>query len=73
MKREGIGGVLVKLAKPQQDDRYDLPTIGPATVEAAARAGLRGIAAEAGRSLLIDQDRVRQLADAAGIFVVGIH
>lgn len=73
LKREGPGGVLVKLAKPQQDDRYDLPTIGPATVEAAAKAGLRGIAAEAGRCLLVDEARLRQLADAAGIFVVGIR
>jgi DUF1009 family protein len=72
LKREGVGGVLVKLAKPQQDDRFDLPTIGPDTIEAAAKAGLRGIAVEAGRSLLIDRDRVRQLADEAGIFVVGI-
>lgn len=54
LRREGAGGVLVKMAKPQQDDRFDLPTIGPDTIEAAEQAGLRGIAAEAGRSLLID-------------------
>jgi UDP-2,3-diacylglucosamine hydrolase len=73
LKREGAGGVLVKLAKPQQDDRYDLPTIGPDTIEAAAKAGLSGIAAEADRSLLIDGDRVKQLADEKGLFVVGIR
>jgi UDP-2,3-diacylglucosamine hydrolase len=73
LKREGAGGVLVKLAKPQQDERYDLPAIGPDTVEAAAKAGLCGIAAEADRSLLIDRDRVRQLADEKGIFVIGIR
>ena len=73
LKREGAGGVLVKLAKPQQDERYDLPTIGPDTVEAAAKAGLSGIAAEADRSLLIDSDRVKQLADEKGIFVIGIR
>jgi DUF1009 family protein len=72
LARGGAGGVLVKLAKPQQDERYDLPTIGPDTIEAAATAGLRGIAIEAGRSLLIDRDQVRELADAKGIFVVGI-
>ncbi|MGB9153621.1 MAG: UDP-2,3-diacylglucosamine diphosphatase LpxI [Alphaproteobacteria bacterium] len=72
LKREGPGGILVKLAKPQQDDRFDLPTIGPDTIESATKAGLRGIAAEAGRSLLLDPDRVRQLADEAGIFVVGV-
>jgi len=72
-RREGPGGVLVKLAKPQQDERYDLPAIGPDTVEAAAKAGLRGIAAEADRSLLIDSDRVKQLAEEKGIFVMGIR
>ncbi|MFA4995321.1 MAG: UDP-2,3-diacylglucosamine diphosphatase LpxI [Bdellovibrionales bacterium] len=73
LKRDGVGGVLVKFAKPQQDERYDLPTIGPDTVEAVAKAGLRGIAAEADRTLLIDRDRVKQLADEKGIFVIGIR
>ncbi len=73
LKREGAGGILVKLAKPQQDERYDLPAIGPDTIEAVAKAGLRGIAAEADRSLLIDRDRVKQLADENGIFVIGIR
>lgn len=73
LHREGPGGVLVKMAKPQQDNRYDLPTIGPATVETAADAGLSGIAAEAGRCLILDRDRVNQLADEKGLFVVGVH
>jgi DUF1009 family protein len=73
LKREGPGGVLVKLAKPQQDDRFDLPAIGPDTIEAAANAGLRGIAAEADRTLVIDRDRVKALADEKGLFVIGIR
>ena len=72
LRREGAGGVLVKLAKPQQDDRFDLPTVGCTTVRNAAEAGLRGIALEAGRSLLIDRDKVRELADEVGVFVVGV-
>ena len=72
LRREGAGGVLVKLAKPQQDDRFDLPAVGCTTVKKAAESGLRGIALEAGRSILIDRDQVKQLADEAGIFVVGI-
>ncbi|NTU77689.1 MAG: LpxI family protein, partial [Alphaproteobacteria bacterium] len=56
VRREGQGGVLVKLAKPQQDNRFDLPTIGPDTVAAAAKAGLRGIALQAGRSLIVDRE-----------------
>lgn len=72
LKREGLGGVLVKCAKPQQDDRFDMPTIGPDTVRAAAAAGLCGIAVESGRTLLIDRDTTRQLADEAGLFIIGI-
>lgn len=72
LHREGAGGVLVKMSKPQQDNRLDLPTLGPDTVEAAARAGLRGIAAEAERALILDRDKVRQLADEKGLFVVGL-
>ncbi len=73
LHREGKGGVLVKCAKPQQDSRFDLPAIGPDTIEAAAKAGLRGIAIEAERALVIDRDRVRELADEKGLFVVGVH
>lgn len=64
-------GVLVKAAKPQQERRIDLPTIGVATVEGAARAGLAGIAVEAGAALVVDREKVAAAADAAGIFIVG--
>ena len=72
LKCEGPGGVLVKVKKPMQERRVDLPTIGPRTVTAAADAGLRGIAIEAGNTLLIDRAAVTRTADAAGLFVVGI-
>ncbi|MFK0383090.1 LpxI family protein [Rhizobium sp. RM] len=65
-------GVLVKLCKPQQDIRADLPTIGVETVQNAARAGLAGIAVESGRALVLDRDAMLQAADAQGIFVCGI-
>ena len=52
--------------------RSDLPAIGPGTVEAAAAAGLSGIAVEAGGALIIDRDGVIAAADRAGLFVVGI-
>jgi DUF1009 family protein len=68
----GDGGVLVKIAKPGQDRRLDLPSIGPATVEAASRAGLRGIAVEAGGALVVDRDAVVRAADASGLFVIAI-
>ena len=73
LRREGPGGVLVKLSKPGQERRADLPTIGVATVEAAAAAGLRGIAVEAGKALVVDQDAVAEAADRTGLFVVGIR
>lgn len=66
------GGVLVKVKKPNQDRRADLPTIGVATVDGAARAGLQGIAIEAGGALIVDRAAVVRAADAAGVFVVGI-
>ncbi len=65
-------GVLVKLCKPQQDMRADLPSIGPSTVEHAARAGLAGIAVEAGRSLVLEEDKMVEAADRSGIFICGI-
>ncbi len=68
----GRGGVLVKLVKPGQDRRADLPTIGPNTVAAAAEAGLSGIAFEAGGTLLTDPGRLRDAADRHGLFLVGI-
>lgn len=67
------GGVLVKLRKPGQERRVDLPTIGAATVAAAAQAGLKGIAVEAGNALIVDRPEVARAADAAGLFVVGIE
>jgi DUF1009 family protein len=65
-------GVLVKLCKPQQDMRADLPTIGLSTLENARLAGLAGIAVEAGRALVLDEDELVAAADAAGMFVLGI-
>lgn len=66
-------GVLVKLCKPQQDLRADLPTIGVSTVQNAKAAGLAGIAVEAGRALVVEREAVIAAADAAGLFVVGIE
>lgn len=69
--KEGPGGVLVKVKKPQQERRVDLPTIGVETVHRTAEAGLAGIAIEAGASLIVNRREVARAADAAGIFVVG--
>ncbi|KQW27577.1 hypothetical protein ASE36_18485 [Rhizobium sp. Root274] len=66
-------GVIVKLCKPQQDLRADLPTIGVSTIENARAAGLAGIAVEAGRALVVEREAMIAAADAAGLFVVGIE
>jgi len=73
LRRDGAGGVLVKVEKPGQEQRIDRPTIGPQTVAMAAEAGLQGIAVEAGATLVLDRDEVIRAADAAGLFVVGIR
>ncbi len=65
-------GVLVKLCKPQQDVRADLPSIGRSTIENARKAGLAGIAVEAGRALVIEREALISAADEAGLFVIGI-
>lgn len=65
-------GVLAKLVKPTQDERVDLPTIGPNTLRLTAAAGLAGVIGEAGRAFVIDRAEVRAIADEAGLFVVGI-
>ena len=69
---EGRGGVLVKMAKPNQERRVDLPTIGLTTIRNAAAARLAGIAVEAGGALILDRPAVVAAADAAGLFLVGI-
>lgn len=71
--RSAVGtGVLVKAPKRGQDERFDLPSIGPRTVENVARAGLAGIAVTAGSSILAEPERLVAAADRAKIFVVGV-
>jgi DUF1009 family protein len=73
LRREGPGGVLVKIEKPGQERRADRPTIGPRTVALAAEAGLAGIAVEAGATIVLDRDEVLSAANLAGLFVVGVR
>jgi DUF1009 family protein len=66
-------GVLVKAPKPGQDRRFDLPSIGPRTIENIARAGLAGLAVAAGSTMIADADQAIAAADRAGIFLVGVR
>lgn len=63
------GGVLVKVKKPEQDERADLPTIGPLTFENAHRAGLEGVAVEARRSFILELEKTIETADQYGMFI----
>ena len=72
LARPGPGGVLVKLVKPGQERRADLPTIGPRTLNGAAAAGLRGVAFEAGGTILAEREAAVAAADAAGLFLLGL-
>jgi DUF1009 family protein len=64
-------GVLVKAPKRGQDKRFDLPSIGPQTVEGVARAGLAGIAVVAGSTIIAEPVALTAAADRANIFVIG--
>jgi UDP-2,3-diacylglucosamine hydrolase len=67
------GLVVVKVSRPRQDPRYDLPVVGPQTVDALARAGGAALAVEAERTILLERARLIAAADAAGIAVVAVR
>jgi len=67
------GFVVVKVAKPQQDMRFDVPTIGPTTVESLRRAGGRVLAIEAHRTIVLDQPQTVALADRYGLTIVAVQ
>jgi UDP-2,3-diacylglucosamine hydrolase len=66
-------GVLVKAPKPGQDRRFDLPSIGPRTIEGVAHAGLAGVAVAAGSTIVAEAAQVTAAADRAKIFFVGVR
>ena len=66
------GAVVVKRCKPQQDLRFDLPAIGPRTIEVMASVKAAVLAVEAGRTVMLDRDMVIQKAQEAGIVLIGI-
>ena len=66
-------GVLVKAPKPGQDRRFDLPSIGPRTIEHVARAGLAGLAVAAGSTMIAEPEQVIATADREKVFVVGVR
>ncbi len=71
--RPVCGGVVVKMMRADQDERYDVPVVGVPTLEAMRSAGLTCLAVEAGRTLLLDPETFKKRADMLGIAVFGIH
>jgi DUF1009 family protein len=69
----GRGAVAVKAAKPRQDLRFDVPAIGPRTLDLAVEVGLAAIGLEAHRTLVLERERTLAAARAAGIAVVGLE
>jgi UDP-2,3-diacylglucosamine hydrolase len=67
------GWTLVKVAKPQQDMRFDVPTIGTATIENLHKAGAKVLAIEGGKTILLDQPEVVALADRYGLSIVALR
>lgn len=70
-----LGGndcIVVKMARPQQDMRVDIPTVGINTIKKLVEIKARGIVGEAGKMLFVDQDEAIKLADKHNIFIIGI-
>ena len=68
----GQGAVVVKVCKPGQDLRFDLPAVGKGTIEAMREVEAGVLAVEAGKTLIFDRDEMLALADRAGIAVWGV-
>ena len=66
------GAVVVKRSKPQQDLRFDLPAVGPTTVEAMSSVKASVLALEADRCVLLDREEMLRKAEQAGIAIVGL-
>ena len=73
LKRDTKGGVLIKIRKPGQEMRIDMPTIGPDTIRQAIDTGLDGIAIDAGGMIILDKEDTIQLANQAGLFIYAVH
>jgi DUF1009 family protein len=67
------GFTVVKVAKPQQDMRFDVPTIGIGTIETLAQSGGRVLAVEAGKTILIDEPQVAEMATRLNITIVALE
>ena len=67
----GPGTRVIKVAKPNQDMRFDVPVVGVSTIEAMKTAGATLLSVDAGKTLMIDGEAITRAADEAGIAIVG--
>jgi UDP-2,3-diacylglucosamine hydrolase len=72
LQYDGKGAVLVKMKKPKQDRRIDLPSIGIKTIELLYESGMKGVAVEAGNSLILDKEETIKRANELGVFIYGV-
>ena len=70
--KKNKGGILVKSTKPNQDERVDMPTVGPETINLLQNYGYKGLAIKAGKTLVVDAERMVKTADHAKIFIIGV-
>lgn len=66
------GAIVIKVSKPNQDMRFDVPAVGPRTIACCAAKGIKVLALEAGKTLLLDKEELIKSADASGVKVLGI-
>ena len=66
------GAVVAKVAKPQQDDRFDVPTVGLATIQSMVDVGATALAIEADKTLLVEREEMLALAEANNITIAAI-
>ena len=70
LRINGLGGIFVKRPKANQDLRFDMPVVGPKTVELACRAGLRGLVISPGSVMLLEKERCIEIAEANNFFIL---
>jgi DUF1009 family protein len=68
----GKGAIAVKVAGPRQDWRFDIPTLGPGTIQSLIQARARGIVVEAGKTFLLNREKTVAVAEKKGIFILAL-
>ena len=73
LQRSGLGAILIKTCKPQQERRIDLPVIGVDTIKTLVQSKFSGVVIEAGRAIVLDKNELTGIADQSGVFVMAVE